>query len=45
MPLSTAQKVEALKVDFRSAAPLADMLGVSRSHKRVFVGRFPGKLL
>ncbi len=31
MPIGTAQKVEALRVDFRSAARLADMLGVSRS--------------
>ena len=31
MPLATAQKVQALRVDFRSAARLADMLGVSRS--------------
>src|SRR6478752_10821322 len=31
MPVTTAQKVEALRVDFRSAAQLADMLGVSRS--------------
>src|SRR5919199_2503559 len=31
MPVSTAAKVEALAVDFRSAARLADMLGVSRS--------------
>jgi uncharacterized protein (DUF2384 family) len=31
MPVATAQKVEALRVDFRSAAQLADMLGVSRS--------------
>jgi uncharacterized protein (DUF2384 family) len=31
MPVATARKVEALKVDFRSAAKLADMLGVSRS--------------
>ena len=31
MPVPTARKVEALKVDFRSAARLADMLGVSRS--------------
>ena len=30
MPVATARKVEALKVDFRSAARLADMLGVSR---------------
>jgi transcriptional regulator with XRE-family HTH domain len=31
MPVGTAQKVEALRVDFRSAARLAEMLGVSRS--------------
>jgi hypothetical protein len=31
MPLATARKVEALRADFRSAAQLADMLGVSRS--------------
>ncbi len=31
MPIAVAQKVEALRVDFRSAAKLADMLGVSRS--------------
>jgi transcriptional regulator with XRE-family HTH domain len=31
MPVSTARKVEALRHDFRSAAQLADMLGVSRS--------------
>ena len=31
MPIDVAQKVEALRVDFRSAAQLADMLGVSRS--------------
>jgi len=31
MPLSTARKVEALRADFRSAAQLALMLGVSRS--------------
>jgi uncharacterized protein (DUF2384 family) len=31
MPVSTAVKVEALTADFRSAARLADMLGVSRS--------------
>lgn len=31
MPIGVAQKVEALRVDFRSAAQLADMLGVSRS--------------
>jgi uncharacterized protein (DUF2384 family) len=31
MPVSVAKKVEALRVDFRSAARLADMLGVSRS--------------
>jgi transcriptional regulator with XRE-family HTH domain len=31
MPVGTVRKVEALRVDFRSAAKLADMLGVSRS--------------
>jgi transcriptional regulator with XRE-family HTH domain len=31
MPIGVAQKVDALRVDFRSAARLADMLGVSRS--------------
>src|SRR2546423_14542889 len=31
MPVTTARKVEALRTDFRSAAQLADMLGVSRS--------------
>jgi len=31
VPVTTAAKVEALSVDFRSAARLADMLGVSRS--------------
>lgn len=31
MPVALAQKVEALRHDFRSAARLADMLGVSRS--------------
>ena len=31
MPVAIAQKVEALRADFRSAARLADMLGVSRS--------------
>lgn len=31
MPVRVARKVEALKVDFRSAARLADLLGVSRS--------------
>ena len=31
MPLTIAHKVEALRADFRSAAQLADMLGVSRS--------------
>ena len=31
MPVAIARKVEALKVDFRSAARLADLLGVSRS--------------
>src|SRR5688500_20400434 len=31
MPVATARKVDALRHDFRSAAQLADMLGVSRS--------------
>jgi uncharacterized protein (DUF2384 family) len=31
MPVTTAHKVEVLRADFRSAAQLADMLGVSRS--------------
>jgi transcriptional regulator with XRE-family HTH domain len=31
MPVRTIQKVEALRSDFRSAAQLADLLGVSRS--------------
>ncbi len=31
MPLAAARKVEALRGDFRSAAQLADMLGVSGS--------------
>src|ERR687897_1574149 len=31
MPVALAQKVRTLSVDFRSAARLADMLGVSRS--------------
>lgn len=31
MPVSTARKVEALRHDFKSAAQLADLLGVSRS--------------
>src|SRR6478752_653233 len=31
MPAGTMQKVEALRADFRSAAQLADLLGVSRS--------------
>lgn len=31
MPVGTAQKVEALRDDFRSAARLADLLGVNRS--------------
>lgn len=31
MPVATARKVEALRHDFRSAARLADLLGVSRS--------------
>lgn len=31
MPVATARKVEALRQDFRSAAHLADLLGVNRS--------------
>ena len=31
MPVSPARKVEALRADFRSAAQLADMLGVNRA--------------
>ena len=31
MPIATASKVEALRVDFKSGAALADLLGVSRS--------------
>src|SRR6187549_3693618 len=31
MPVDIAHKVEALRADFRSAARLADLLGVSRS--------------
>jgi transcriptional regulator with XRE-family HTH domain len=31
MPVGTVKKIEALRADFRSAAQLADMLGVSRS--------------
>jgi uncharacterized protein (DUF2384 family) len=31
MPVATARKIEALRVDFRTAARLATMLGVSRS--------------
>lgn len=31
MPVLTSHKIEALRADFRSAAQLADMLGVSRS--------------
>jgi transcriptional regulator with XRE-family HTH domain len=31
MPVALAQKVRTLRVDFRSAAQLADLLGVSRS--------------
>src|SRR5829696_5104404 len=31
MPVATAAKVEALSVDFRSQAALAEILGVSRS--------------
>jgi uncharacterized protein (DUF2384 family) len=31
MPIATARKVEALTVDFKSGAAVADLLGVSRS--------------
>jgi uncharacterized protein (DUF2384 family) len=31
MPVNTARKVEALRADFRSAAEVADMLGVNRA--------------
>ena len=31
MPVATARKVEALRVDFQSAAQLANLLGVNRS--------------
>jgi transcriptional regulator with XRE-family HTH domain len=31
MPVAFAQKIEALRADFRSSAQLADLLGVSRS--------------
>ncbi|HEX5474663.1 MAG TPA: hypothetical protein VFX12_08395 [Vicinamibacterales bacterium] len=31
MPVATARKVDALRHDFRSAAQLADLLGVNRS--------------
>jgi hypothetical protein len=31
MPVATVRKVEALRADFRSAAQVADLLGVSRS--------------
>jgi uncharacterized protein (DUF2384 family) len=31
MPVATARKVEALTVDFKSGAAVADLLGVSRS--------------
>jgi len=31
MPLGTARKVEALRADFRSAAQVAEMLGVNRA--------------
>ena len=31
MPVATAQKIEALRVDFKTQAALADLLGVSRS--------------
>jgi transcriptional regulator with XRE-family HTH domain len=31
MPVATAAKVQALKVDFKSQAAVADLLGVSRS--------------
>jgi uncharacterized protein (DUF2384 family) len=31
VPVATVEKIEALKVDFKSAAALADLLGVNRS--------------
>lgn len=31
MPIATSRKVEALRVDFKSGAAVADLLGVSRS--------------
>lgn len=31
MPIATARKVEALRVDFKTSAAVADLLGVSRS--------------
>jgi uncharacterized protein (DUF2384 family) len=31
MPIATASKVEALRVDFKTGAAVADLLGVSRS--------------
>ncbi len=31
MPIATARKVEALTIDFKSGAAVADLLGVSRS--------------
>lgn len=31
MPVATSRKVQALRADFRSAAQLADMLGVNRA--------------
>src|SRR6266568_2020463 len=31
MPIATAAKVDALRVDFKSGAAVADLLGVSRS--------------
>jgi uncharacterized protein (DUF2384 family) len=31
MPIATARKVEALRVDFKSGAAVADLLGISRS--------------
>jgi hypothetical protein len=31
MPVATARKVEALRVDFRSSARVADLLGVNRA--------------
>lgn len=38
MPVALAQKVRTLSVDFRSAARLADLLGVSRSQVTRWLG-------